>query len=197
MLEPSRIFWWAWDARPFPFFPARVDTWADGVNYARGHWLNGRLSAVPLGRLIAAVCADYGFYDVDASEVEGLVDGFVIDRPMSAREALETLVAAFAIDAVEAQGMLKFRMRKSMPVLAIDDFAESDADVALPALRTCLAALSQRHREILHLTYAEGLNGRVLAERLRTSLGTIQVTLHRLRCALRDCLRRNLTGEPA
>ncbi len=134
MLEPSRIFWWAWDARPFPFFPARVDTWADGVNYARGHWLNGRLSAVPLGRLIAAVCADYGFYDVDASEVEGLVDGFLIDRPMSARDALETLVAAFAIDAVEAQGMLKFRMRKSMPVLAIDDFAESDADVALFAL---------------------------------------------------------------
>ena len=78
-----------------------------------------------------------------------------------------------------------------------ESVVESDADVALPALRTCLAALSQRHREILHLTYAEGLNGRVLAERLRTSLGTIQVTLHRLRCALRDCLRRNLTGEPA
>ena len=136
MVDPGRIFFWAWDARPFPFFPARTDIWADGVNYARGHWLNGRIGAVPLGRLIAAVCESYGFTSVEVSEVEGLVDGFLIDRDMSARDALEALLAAFAIDAVERDGVLKFRMRRSESVAAVtsDGLVESDAAAALYAM---------------------------------------------------------------
>jgi len=136
MVDPARILFWAWDARPFPFFPARSDLWSDAVNYARGHWLNGRIGAVPLGTLIAAVCSDYGFTSVDAGEVEGLVDGYLIDRPMSARDALEGVLAAFAIDAVERDGVLKFRMRQSDSVMAIgaDYFVEARADGPLFAL---------------------------------------------------------------
>ena len=113
MVDPDRVFIWAWDARPFPYFPARTDIWADGVNYARGHWLNGRVGAVPLGNLILSVCESYGFADADVQGVEGLVDGFVIDRGMSVRDALEGLLSAFSIDAVESGGLIKFRMRRS------------------------------------------------------------------------------------
>ena len=129
MVDAGHIFLWAWDARPFPFFPARTDVWSDGVNYARGHWLNGRIGALPLGRVIEGVCAEYGFTDIDASEIEGLVDGFVIDHAMSARDALEAVLSAFAIDAVERDGALKFRMRRSQSVLSLspDGFVENDA----------------------------------------------------------------------
>ena len=136
MVDPSRLFLWAWDARPYPFFPARADIWADSVNYPRGHWLNGRIGAVPLANLIAAVCAAYGFADYDVQGVEGLVDGFVIDRAMSARDALEGLLAAFAVDVTESAGLLKFRMRSRAPVIAIGeaDLVERDAEAPLLAI---------------------------------------------------------------
>jgi len=136
MVAADRMFFWAWDARPFPFFPARADVWSDAVNYGRGHWLNGRIGAVPLAQLIVGVCAAYGFADVDVSTVEGLVDGFVIDRPMAARDALEDLLGAFAVDALERDGKLFFTMRKRDAVLALspDDFAEKDRDQPLFSL---------------------------------------------------------------
>ncbi len=113
MVAASRIFTWAWDARPFPAFPARTDLWSDGSNWPRGHWLNGRLGAVDLGKLIADISARYGLTNVDVSAVAGLVDGFLLDRPMSGRDALEDLLKIFAIDAAESEGILKFRPRKT------------------------------------------------------------------------------------
>jgi hypothetical protein len=112
MVDPSRIFYWSWDARPFPAFPARTDVWADGENFARGHWLNGRLGAVDLGDLITSVSSRFDFVDIDVSKVEGLVDGFVIDRPLSARDALEGLLQSFAIDSNESDGRLAFTSRR-------------------------------------------------------------------------------------
>ncbi len=111
MLNAERIHWWAWDARPFPAFPARTDVWADGVNYGRGHWLNGRLSAVELGELIRGLALRFGLGDVEVSAVAGLVDGFVLERPMTGRDALENLLNVFSLDAVESDGVLKIRPR--------------------------------------------------------------------------------------
>ena len=36
MVDTARIFAWCWDARPFPFFPARADIWGDAANYRPG-----------------------------------------------------------------------------------------------------------------------------------------------------------------
>ena len=101
MVDAERMFFWAWDARPFPAFPTRGDIWSDTANYARGHWLNGRITAVGLDQLIADVCEDHGLSAVEADGSAGLMDGFLIERPMSARDALENLLVAFALDAVE------------------------------------------------------------------------------------------------
>ena len=133
MVEPSRIFFWAWDARPFPAFPARTEIWADGANYARGHWLNGRLGAVDLGDLITEIAARFGFNDVDVSRVEGLVDGFAIDRPLSARDALEGLLQSFSIDATESGGKLVFKSRRLTDQVGLthDDLVEEEAEKPL------------------------------------------------------------------
>jgi GTA TIM-barrel-like domain/Putative phage tail protein len=132
MLRADRTAWWAWDARPFPAFPARSDVWSDGANYGRGHWLNGRLSAVDVGELIAALCDRFGLVDVDVSAVAGLVDGFVLDRPMTGREALENLLQAFALDAVESEGVLKVQPRAARAALSITrlDLAEAGKTAA-------------------------------------------------------------------
>ena len=173
MVDAARIFHWAWDARPFPAFPARTDVWSDGGNYAKGHWLNGRLGAVDIGGLITAIAARFGFFDCDVSAVEGLVDGFVLDRPMSAREALEQLLQCFAIDAVESEGKLKFRARRILDQIIIthDDLVEEGAAQAIfnhtRSQETEMAAA-------VRLTYAEsGLDYRsATVSRARANTGS-------------------------
>ena len=51
------------------------------------------------------------------------VDGYVIDRPMSPRAAIEPLAAAYAFDAVEVAGTLTFRLRGGDPVAEIAEDA--------------------------------------------------------------------------
>ncbi|WP_374333025.1 glycoside hydrolase/phage tail family protein, partial [Aestuariivirga sp.] len=133
MVDVRRIFLWAWDARPFPQFPARDDVWADAVNHGRGHWLNGRTGMLPLGGLVADVMQSHGLSDVDAAAVDGLVAGFLIDRVMTGREALEGLMSAMGLDAVESGGRLRVFMRRDAMVtpLSPDGLAELSPDAPL------------------------------------------------------------------
>lgn len=109
MLNPANIFFWCWDARPFPAFPEREDVWSDGAVWPLGHWLNGRLGAAPLGDLVAAVMGDVDFTAFDVAGLAGTVDGFVIDRIMSPRDALAPLMLARFFDACESEGVIRFR----------------------------------------------------------------------------------------
>jgi hypothetical protein len=111
MLDLDHVHVYAWDARPYPAFPANEDLWRDGANWQLGHWLNGLILRQPLSRVLAALLDEHGFADHDTRETDGLVTGLVIDRPMSAREALEPLELAFFLDAVESGGLLRFRHR--------------------------------------------------------------------------------------
>ena len=43
MVDLERIYFYTWDARPYPSFPDLLTIWSDGTNYETGHWLNGRL----------------------------------------------------------------------------------------------------------------------------------------------------------
>jgi hypothetical protein len=85
MVDSGRQFAWAWDARPFPHFPGNLALWSDGDNYARGHWLSGRMSARSLASVIAEVCARSGVTDVDVSNVYGFVRGYRQNGDESAR----------------------------------------------------------------------------------------------------------------
>ena len=96
---------WCWDARPYPAFPACDDVWADAGAWRTGHWLNGRLTG-DTEDLIAAVLRRGGL-TVDEFAVgsfRGEVQGYVIDRPMRTRDALEPLLAGLGLIAAERDG---------------------------------------------------------------------------------------------
>ncbi|PVM92098.1 hypothetical protein DDF62_02795 [Caulobacter radicis] len=128
---------WCWDARPFPDFPARAQVWADAPNWRLGHWLNGRAGAAGLGELVMAVAARAGV-EIDPGEASGpmggLVEGYVVERPMRLRDALSPLTEAFGLDAVERGGRVRLVSRSgpAQGALAGDDLAWPE-DRAAPA----------------------------------------------------------------
>jgi hypothetical protein len=120
MVDMDNAHVWAWDARPFPHFPASVDVWSDGGNYALGHWLNGRTSAEALAAVVAEICARAGVTEIDVSRLFGLVRGYATDDLGGARSALQPLMLAFGFEAVERDGILKFQMRAGQAQLTVD-----------------------------------------------------------------------------
>jgi len=136
MVAPGHAFVWAWDARPFPASPQMLGVWSDGENWQTGHWLTGRLESVPLDRLVAAILRDFSVDLPQRLDIDGMVDGYVVDRTMSARQALEPLAQAFGFNALASGGVLHFAMH-ARPVAASlgeDDLVPDDSG-ALVALR--------------------------------------------------------------
>ncbi len=134
MVEPSRMFVYTWDARPYPAFPNNLNAWSDGANWEFGHWLNGRLAGAPLGETVAAVLRDGEFGDYDASRLAGHMHGYVIDRIMSARDALQPLELAFFFDSFESRGAIRFRHRGqggAVASLTTDELVETGAGASL------------------------------------------------------------------
>lgn len=103
MLEAADV--WCWDARPWPAFPARGDIWADASAWRCGHWLNGRLHGETRD-LIHALLRRGGVDDFEIGAFTGEVDGYLIDRPMTTREALAPLLAGLGLQAVERDGRI-------------------------------------------------------------------------------------------
>jgi len=119
MVDASNIYLWCWDARPYPFFPERIDQWSDGKNYQHGHWLNGRLGTVLLPDLVAEIC-DYAHFNAyDVADLRGLITGFSVTSTMSPRDALEPLATAFHFDGVESEGLIHFLMRGRADAVAL------------------------------------------------------------------------------
>ncbi len=104
---------WAWDARPFPAFPAHTELWSDGGNYDRGHWLNGRAGAAPLAAVIAEVMETAGVASFDTSGARGLVRGYAVNEVTSGRAILQPLTLASPTDVVERDGVLQIRARRA------------------------------------------------------------------------------------
>ncbi|SPH17632.1 hypothetical protein DEA8626_01156 [Defluviimonas aquaemixtae] len=125
MIDMDRAHVWAWDARPFPQFPANVDVWADGDNYPRGHWITGRVSAQPLSSVVAEICARSSVDAVDVGGLYGLVRGYSVADIATGRSALQPLMLGYGFEAVERDGVLRFAMRDGLvdATLGSSDFA--------------------------------------------------------------------------
>lgn len=120
MVDMTRAHVWAFDARPFPAFPGRPDLWADGENYDRGHWLNGRTSAVPLSEVVREILWQSGVTDVDVSRLYGAVLGYVDASADTARAALQPLMMAYGFDCHEREGRLHFVTRQINAAVKLD-----------------------------------------------------------------------------
>ncbi len=116
----SRIAVWTWDARPYPAWPSRTDAWGDGDLWPLGHWLNGKIGLADLAALVAERCKRVGFTAYDVTALVGIVVGYVRDRPMSPRAEIELLMNAYAFDAVESEGAIRFLPRGRAAVATID-----------------------------------------------------------------------------
>lgn len=116
MVDMSRAHVWAWDARPFPHFPANQALWSDGKNYARGHWLNGRVSTEALPAVVAELCLRSGLAPdaLDLTRLHGLVRGYSVADLGGARSALQPLMLAYGFDAVDRDGTLRFANRSGL-----------------------------------------------------------------------------------
>ncbi len=106
MVDASRLYFWAWDARPFPAFPSRLDVWGDGTNWLAGHWLNGRLEGATVADALAAILADHGQPAAAVDRVSGTLTGYVLGGPTTARAALEPLADLYGLAVGEEGGGL-------------------------------------------------------------------------------------------
>ena len=169
MVDPARMSVWAWDARPFPAFPDFGTVWADGANWQAGHWITGRLEGVPLDRLVRAVLADFGLEAGPDVPLDGFVDGYVVDRPMSAREALEPLAELFGFDLVASGDGFRWTGRggRVVATLAPDNLVTADRGPVLSRTRAQETELSASLR--LGFTDGEGEYRRAGVESRRLS----------------------------
>ena len=149
MIDMSRACVWAWDARPYPWFPGNTGLWSDGGNYARGHWLNGRAAARSLASVVEEICAKAGVTQIDTSGLQGTVKGFVLPDVTDARRALQPLMLAHGFDAIERDGVLVFQMRSGRHAIDItsDTLATtSEEDGDLVEVRSSDADMAGRVR---------------------------------------------------
>ncbi|WP_208352954.1 baseplate multidomain protein megatron [Pseudaestuariivita rosea] len=154
MLDMSRAHVWAWDVRPYPFFPNNTGLWSDGENYARGHWLNGRSTTRALSEVVRDIVRQSGVEAVDVDQLYGVLRGYQVEDITTARAALQPLMVAFGFEAVERDGLLVFKSRdgKASKTLVREHLAVSDEQEAIiEATRSPTAELSGRVR----LNYVE------------------------------------------
>jgi hypothetical protein len=111
MVDMSRAHVWAWDARPWPDFPDRLETWVDGGNYERGHWLNGRVSLASLEEVVSEICGRSDLSAVDVKGLYGALTGFMISGVETARQSLQPLMLAYGFDSFSSGGDVAFASR--------------------------------------------------------------------------------------
>jgi hypothetical protein len=118
MVDPSHIFIWTWDARPFPEFPSRSDVWDDSENWRLGHWINGRLAVPEIGDYIVSLFDQAGLDSqyIDVSEVYGLISGFAVTQTNTVRDMLDPIMFTNLLQAYESEGKLKFRHKGNKSV---------------------------------------------------------------------------------
>jgi len=164
MVDWDRACVWAWDARPYPFFPNNTELWRDGENWLRGHWITGRVSAWRLASVVEDACARAGLSGIDTARLHGLVRGYLVEQVAEPRAVLQPLALAHGFDAVERDGRLIFRPRDGRADFVIDPdevVRDPEADGPVEATRGSAAELPGRVR----LRFVEaGADYEVIAE---------------------------------
>lgn len=145
----EQVLVWAWDARPWPDFPARKSVWSDGDNWSYGHWLNGRSGLVDLAETVEDMAALAGT-GIDASRISGLLDGFAIDGVTSLAAAMAPLALAYEFDLREGEAGLSAHHESVIAVGSLGPDALIEASVQ------CTRTLLDKQPGAVSLTYISG-----------------------------------------
>jgi hypothetical protein len=156
MVDMENAYVWAWDARPWPDFPARLGTWIDGVNYGRGHWLNGRIGSPALAAVAGDICLASGLREVSLKDLGGLVTGYSVDGVESGRQSLQPLMLAYGFDAAASGDSIAFVERNANVTVELepDETAVSESDGGIRRSRTPDAESADR----VHLGYVDAVS---------------------------------------
>ncbi|MEL7041746.1 MAG: glycoside hydrolase/phage tail family protein [Pseudomonadota bacterium] len=103
--EIEQVLVWAWDARPWPDFPARESVWSDGPNWFVGHWLNGRTGLIELSEVVETLAKDADV-NLEAESLNGVVEGYAVDGITSLASALQPMITAYNFAIRETDGQL-------------------------------------------------------------------------------------------
>jgi len=163
MLDMGRAHAWAWDARPYPAFPLLEDVWSDGPNHDRGHWLNGRVTAQPVGAVLAEIAERAGLDLPEVSAVEGVVRGYALESLATGRAAVQPLMLACGFDALESGGRLAFRRRQARVGAVLDEGGLAVEEGAALTLRRAAEGEAAGRLRVAYLE-AEGDYRRQVAE---------------------------------
>ncbi|MEJ0009873.1 MAG: glycoside hydrolase TIM-barrel-like domain-containing protein [Alphaproteobacteria bacterium] len=92
-----RKFLWTWDARPYPYWPDLLSVWSDGADWVTGHWVEGKLGASHVAPAVVEIVQRAGLPAdaLDTSQLQMLLDGFIINNRVTARAAIDQLQQAF------------------------------------------------------------------------------------------------------
>lgn len=143
----AQRFLWSWDARPYPYWPDLREVWADGANWVTGHWVQGKLGTSHVAAAVEEIAAAAGCDTslLDTSQLQVMLDGFILAERTSARAAIEQLMSAYFFSMKESNGKLVVIPRKA------DVAASVEADNCLPMVEEgrSLSYLLERSEDLL------------------------------------------------
>lgn len=133
----ERKFLWAWDARPYPFFPNLLSVWTDGSIWHYGHWINGKLGNLIFSNMIKGLLEDA---EIDKNllgdvNIYDSIDGIALNTKISINEVLSILQKVFFFDYYEKEGQLYITSKNTTSSLKIydDDLMEIENGIYFKA----------------------------------------------------------------
>ena len=95
------MFLWTWDARPYPAWP-HGNIWSDNHLWEKGHWVNGKFGTCSLAEIILELSDRCGIdiQKIDISTIDEIVDGFILNKVLSAIDAINSLRIFYFFDTI-------------------------------------------------------------------------------------------------
>lgn len=100
-------FLWAWDARPYPFFPRLANVWSDSANWKYGHWVCGKVLYASVASIIKFCFDRVGITNYKITNVSGVTSGMVIAGGKSVLGILKSVLLAYNLVIYEENGIIK------------------------------------------------------------------------------------------
>ncbi|MBQ4875055.1 MAG: glycoside hydrolase TIM-barrel-like domain-containing protein [Rickettsiaceae bacterium H1] len=118
----EKMFLWAWDARPFPYFPNLLNVWSDNNSWKFSHEIQRKLGLPQLDEIIADILhrANYQPNEFECIELNQQVDGLILNEIYNARSAIEVLRKAYLFDIISQGKMIIFQLKTGKIKLKIN-----------------------------------------------------------------------------
>lgn len=115
-------FVWAWDARPYPYFPDKLDVWTDGDCWIKGHWIQGKFFQSNLNAVLFDICkkANFAPNQIDVGKINNDIIGFCIFDSSTAKDSTQDLSKLYHFSLCEFEQKIDFVPKQSKEVNQID-----------------------------------------------------------------------------